>query len=185
MSGNSRRVVSICGPTGSGKSQIAKALVERLGPDRCVRIPTDYFLLPSDPSMAQPFRWDWPMLKRVLALPDGTELTTPSFDFERTRRLAETGGWPFTLRSMALIDAMEPYPRSDLTVLIAVPEAVRRARIVARDEVWGSRVRDRWERLEATWRSVAASRPAFDIELDGTEPLDLNVARLVERFEAT
>lgn len=165
MSGNSRRVVSICGPAGTGKSQLAKALAERLGPVRCARIPTDYFLLPSNPSSVQPYRWDWELLKRVLAFSDGTSMTTPSFDFERMCRLAETGGRPFTLRSTVLIDAIEPYPRSGLTILITAPEAMRRERIVARDEVWGSRTRDRWERLELTWKRAWASHSAFDLEL--------------------
>jgi hypothetical protein len=69
-------------------------------------------------------------------------------------------------------------------VLITAPEGIRRERIVARDEIWESRARDRWDRLEATWRSVEASRPEFDLALDGTEPLERNVDRFAALLDS-
>jgi uridine kinase len=146
-------VVSICGPAGSGKSQLAKALVAHLGPDHC-RVPTDYYLIPARERLldyfAKPLRYDWEFLTRVLSLPLGTETTTPDFDFDTFQRRADAGGRPFTSRPLMLVDAMEPYPSSAACILIDAPASIRHARIAARDDVWNTRVRERWHNLEIT-----------------------------------
>jgi len=186
----SRVVLSICGPAGAGKSHLAKALCALLGPERCTRVPTDYFALPAteppETFFTKPLRYDWSFLTRALALPEGSVTSTPDFDFGRFQRIADTGGRPFTIRRIMVLDAMEPYPSSDATILLSVPEHVRRDRIVARDEVWKTRVRDRFHHLDATWAHAQTHMPPCDLELDGTEPLDANAERLanwmVDRF---
>jgi hypothetical protein len=185
-----RIVVSVYGPAGAGKSQLAKALSERLGSDRCARVPTDYFLIPADEPLAayfaRPLRYDWALLGRVFALPDGPTISTPEFDFEAFQRLAETGGRPFRLCPVMVVDAMEPYPESDARILLWAPKEVRQLRIAARDTVWNTRVRDRWPNLEATWTGASALTTTHDLELDGTAPIDVNAehvaAWLVQRF---
>jgi uridine kinase len=185
-------ILSICGPSGAGKSQLAKALAAHLGEDRCSRVPTDYYAIPATGPLAvyfaQPLRYDWALLARVLALPEGTATSTPNFDFDRFQRVAETGGRPFTVRQVMVLDAMEPYPQSDALVLLRVPDEVRQERISARDLIWNTRVQERFEHLDVTWEHARSLMPAYDLELDGTEPLDVNAERLaewlVERFPA-
>ncbi|MEA2524359.1 MAG: Phosphoribulokinase / Uridine kinase family [Thermomicrobiales bacterium] len=179
---NGRLILSICGPSGAGKSQLANALVGCLGPDLCARVPTDYYAVPAiEPLSAyftQPLRYDWTLLARVLALPEGTAVSTPDFDFERFQRLHETGGRPFTIRPVMVLDAMEPYPHSDARILLVGPDHVRRERIAARDQIWNTHVRDRWHHLEVTWAHARTLMPACDLELDGTEPIVENAERL-------
>ena len=173
-----RFIVSIYGPSGSGKSQLANALVARLG-DRCsARAPTDYFLMPDHefPERVgdRALTYDWALLEQRLALPDGAETTTPEFDFARLQRVAEMGGPPFVLRRVIVTDAMAPYPQSDAFVLIAAPEKTRRTRVIARDAIWKSRVHDRWDRLERTWERVQSQPCRTDLSLDGTRAVDEN-----------
>jgi uridine kinase len=187
-----RIILSICGPSGAGKSQLAKSLAAHLGADRCSRVPTDYYAIPATGPLAlyftQPLRYDWALLARVLPLPEGTATSTPNFDFDRFQRLAETGGRPFTLRRVMVLDAMEPYPDSDALVLLRVPEEVRQERIAARDQIWHTRVRERLQHLDVTWARARSLMPRCDLELDGTETLVTNAERLanwlVERFPA-
>src|SRR5947209_6776955 len=95
----SRFVFSICGPSGAGKPQLAKALVSLLGEDTCTRVPTDYYLLPADRPLDEylrlPVQYDWPRLEHDLVAPDGVGLTTPDFDFDSFVRRAERGGRPY------------------------------------------------------------------------------------------
>jgi uridine kinase len=175
--------VSICGPAGAGKSQLAKAVAARVGPERCARVPTDYFLVPADGPLpdylARPLRYDWDLLALVLALPVGTMTSTPDFDFARFQRLAETGGRPVRVCPLMLVDAMEPYPPSDARLLLRAPDTIRHVRIATRDAVWQTRVRDRWPNLEAAWAHASALTATYDLELDGTQPIAANAERVV------
>jgi hypothetical protein len=175
-------VLSICGPAGAGKSQVAKALVDVLGGEVASRIPTDYFAIPADEPLAmylrQALRYDWPVVTRWLNEPPGTDASTPDFDFERFQRRAETGGRSFAIRPVMIVDAMEPYPQSQAIVLLTIADEVRRARIAARDEVWQTRVQTRWQHLEMTWAHARSVMRSPDLELDGTVPLMTNVRRI-------
>jgi uridine kinase len=176
-------LVTIFGAAGAGKSVLARAVAARLGDDVATRVPTDYFFVPRQPGepleryFARPLEWDWALLRERLALPMGSEVRTPDADFETFTRPSETGGLPMSIRPVMILDAMVPYPDADLLVRVDVPDAIRRARIVERDARWGTRVRDRWEHLEATWDAVPELIP--HLVLDGTRPIQDNVARLV------
>lgn len=176
-------LVTIYGAAGSGKSVLAKAVVETLGEAIAARVPTDYFFVPREPNeplpayLAKPLAWDWDLLRERLSLPIGTDATTPDADFEAFTRIAASGGRPLSIRSVMLLDAMAPFPEADLAVRLDVPAAVRRERIISRDERWGTRVRDRWAHLEETWHAVPEVVP--DLVLDGTCPMEDNVAALV------
>jgi uridine kinase len=138
-------VLSICGGSGCGKSTLAKAVCARLGQENASRIPTDYYLC-SNPFaslaefMARPLAYDWPAVESALAEPQGTPVSTPDYDFVAFRRLAGRGGMDFVIRPLMIIDAMVPYPRADLTVLLDAPDDERRRRILARDHIWGTEV---------------------------------------------
>lgn len=169
-------IISICGPAGSGKSQLAKAVAALLGEDRASRVPADMFLVPrgEDESLeaffARPLRWDWDLLAARLGLPMGTQGTTPDVDFAAFRRRSDEGGYPFAVRPVMLVDAMAPYPASALAALLEVPREERERRIIDRDARWGTRVADRLHHLDVTWRKASDGlRP--DVVLDGTRPL--------------
>jgi uridine kinase len=166
-----RAIVSICGPSGSGKSSVAKALVCELGAQFCVRIPGDLFLTPAqgtlDEYWRQPLRYDWVMLARVLTAPDGAVVGLPDFDFERFVRRSDSGGREVMLRRIRVVDALLPYPRADMTVRLFAPAECRRARIIARDAVWGSHVMKRWDALERAGATRNYSARPIDLELSG------------------
>ncbi len=170
-----RVVVSLCGPSGTGKSQLAKALGERLGTATSVRVPSDYYLVPANGALEeylrQPLQYDWALLGAVLASPDGRAITTPNFDFERFQRRTDAGGKTFTMRRVAILDAVYPYPWADLRVLIATPSHLRQARVAARDTVWGTRVAQRWAHLELAHAHLDGLAVSYDAVLPGTDEL--------------
>jgi thymidylate kinase len=186
-------LVTIFGAAGSGKSVVAKAVADALGESFAARVPTDYFLLPRraderlERYLERPLRWDWPLLRERLALPIGTQSTTPDVNFETFTRIAASGGRSMPIRSVMIVDAMAPFPGADLVVRLDVPDAERRDRIAARDERWGTRVRDRWAHLQLTWSSVPHHQP--DMVLDGTQPIERSVTEvgqeIVERVMGT
>jgi len=168
-----RVVVSLCGPSGSGKSRLAQALAERLGTATSVRVPADYYLVPANEAreayLRQPLQYDWALLGAVLATPDGHAITTPNFDFERFQRRTDAGGKTFMMRRVAILDAMYPYPWADLRVLIAAPSHLRQARVAARDTVWGTRVAQRWAHLELARAHLDGLAVPYDAVLPGTD----------------
>jgi uridine kinase len=187
-----RLVVSICGPSGSGKSQLAEALVVGLGEEVAVRVPADYYLAPAPADgtltdyFASPLDYDWAALERAVSLPEGTATSTPDFDFESFRRVAETGGRPFVLRRLVFVDAIYPAPFADATIALDPPDDVRRARIVERDERWGTNVIGRWAHLELATARLRSLNVAYDLKLAGTDDIDrtaqLVTAWLLDRY---
>jgi uridine kinase len=176
----SRFILSVCGPSGAGKSQLAKALVGLLGEATCARVPTDYYLLPTtgplEVYLRQPVYYDWPLLDRDLSVPDGIVLTTPDFDFESFVRRAERGGRTFKASPVMVLDGMYPYPGADAAILLQVPSPIRKARIQARDQGWGTDVAARWEQLEQSRIYLEELSATYDLVLEGTDDLSTNAA---------
>lgn len=179
-------IVSICGASGAGKSRLAKAVVAGLGDDRAVRIPGDYYLSPAAEPLpvylTKPIAYDWPLLAGVLAMPDGTALMSPNFDFTRFERVAGTGGRPFTMRPIALLDTIYPYPDADLTIRLTAPDELRHARIAARDIDWGTNVVGRWQQLEASRQYLEALPVRYDLVLAGEDEPEQNAAEIIARL---
>jgi uridine kinase len=182
-------VVSICGASNAGKSQLAKATVARLGSGIASRVPVDYFFVPRPESVSldaffsQPLRWDWDLLRERLVLPIGTRTSTPDADFDAFQRRAPHGGPEFTVRPIMLCDAMAPFPQFDLVVLIDAPDDERLSRAAERDLRWGTSVGNRWMHLEETWRN-ASKELVPDLILDGTEPVTVTAEILCRRILA-
>lgn len=183
-----RCVMSVVGPSCVGKSQLAKAVVEVLGPEVAARVPTDYFFVPRETNVPmaafdrEALRYDWALVRQLLDEPIGTATSTPDVDFERFTRRGDTGGIPITVRPVMILDAMAPFPDADLWVRVEVPDAVRRKRLAARDTRWGTDVASRWKHLEATWAdamSLLEGREP-DVVLDGEHPLVENAQRLAD-----
>lgn len=180
-------VVSLCGPSNAGKSGLAKATAAELGPMVASRVPVDYFFVPR-PEMVSldvfctcPLQWDWDLLRKRLALLMGTGTSTPDADFDAFQRRADRGGVAFDVRPIMLLDAMAPYPQSDLVVLIDVPEGERLRRVAERDRRWGTRVASRWMHLEETWRH-ASKGVIPDLVLDGTLPITIEAGNLSQKI---
>lgn len=183
-----RTILSICGGSGSGKSILAKHLVERLGAEFTVRIPTDYYLKPNPyPSLAKfmqhPLQYDWELLQAVLDEADGTSITTPIYDFTRFQRLAETGGRPFVLRPIIIMDAMVPYPSADLSFLVQCPMEERQRRIIERDRHWHTQVIKYWDLHQTTLAAMLCERQQFDLMINGMASLAENVERIFSLLE--
>jgi uridine kinase len=142
------------GRRGSGKSTLAKALVVLLGSNAAARVPADYYLRSRaadetpEAYLARPLEYDWALIDGLRLLPEGTEATTPAFDFSTFRRTADGGERTFVVRPVLVLDAMRLYPRADVRVLLTAAGAVRRARVKSRDRA-GARP---WRRAGRAWR---------------------------------
>jgi uridine kinase len=179
-----RVLISICGGSGCGKSMLAKLLVERLGPDRTVRIPTDFYLQSNPYSSLtefyqHPLQYDWNLLKTALREPDGASITSPSYDFIHFQRISITGGRPFTLRLIILLDSMVPYPGADFTIFIHCADNERRRRIIERDRQWKTRVIDYWALHQLTLVDMLNSHPEIDLALDGSATSEENAGKIL------
>ena len=176
---NQRFVVSICGGSGSGKSTLAKCICERIGPDRAVRIPSDYYLRSNPyPTLAEfiqhPLEYDWALVEQVLNKKDGQVVQVPDYDFIRFQRISLNGSRSFVMRPIVLMDAMIPYVKANLTVFLDAPEDERRRRIAERDQRWKTQVSLNWEQHQRTLEYVNSLNVVYDMVLDGRQPVEEN-----------
>ena len=158
--------------------------MERLGSDRAVRIPTDFYLKSNlYASLAEffqhPLQYDWELLDTKLREADGTIITSPNYDFINFQRISVEGGRLFVLRPIIITDSMVPYPKANITILIKCPVEERRRRIIERDQQWKTRVIDYWDLQQVTLEDLMGRRPRFDFELDGMETVETNVERVL------
>lgn len=171
-------IVSICGKSGSGKSELAKQLTKHIGSNMALRIPCDYFLKPvSYDSLEQfnstPFMWDWKLLKEFISNPVGSVNDIPDYNFNTYSRISETGGLALIIRRYIIIDAVLPYPDSDYKILIESSNNVRFERLKIRDRNWKSNVLKNWNKLELTSKKLDTLK--VDLKLDGEKPVEENI----------
>ena len=188
---NKRFVVSICGGSGCGKSTLSKMICEQVGHQWSTRIPTDYYLLPNkflsiDEFFKHPLEYDWELIDRALLENDGQILSTPDYDFVRFQRITLEGGRSYVMRPLVIIDAMLPYPKSNLAVFLDVPDDERRRRIIARDNIWQTQVISNWEQHQLTLDFAKNLDIIYDIIVDATQPIDIIseyvVSNIKQRF---
>lgn len=189
MTRGKRVVVSVAGAAGSGKSQLALAVVQVLGDEDAARVPMDYFIepriVPMELWLTQPLAYNRKAVDAILRAPDGTVRLCPPFDFTALTRSDASGERKrIPIRPVMVLDAMEPWPDADLSVLVETPKPVRYRRIVERDIRWGSRVIDRWEHLELCRQHIQSLDHQYDLTLDGEQPLNDNAARIVEALHS-
>ncbi|MGC4189854.1 MAG: hypothetical protein QM589_01290 [Thermomicrobiales bacterium] len=183
--------IAIYAPSGAGKSQLAKHTAAAIGTETASRVAVDYFLVPRPTGMPReafdrlPLRYDWNLLASRLALPIGTEMSTPDVDWDTFFRQSDTGGIPFMMRPVMLLEAMEPYPKADARVLLDIEDAERLRRIAERDLRWGTTVRERTGHLDATWERMQAMGIVPNLILDGAQPLGKNAAVLAAWIRAS
>jgi uridine kinase len=179
-SSHKRVVISLYGGSGCGKSTLAKGVVERIGADRSVRIPADYYLRPNPyPTLQEffqhPLEYDWELLARVLQERDGQILQVPDYDFLNFRRVSLAGRFHFLMRPIVLIDAMMPYPGAQLSILLDAPEFERKKRIIERDQRWKTQVILNWEQHQRTLEAAVRQKVVYDMALDAMQPVEKNV----------
>lgn len=184
-----RTIVSIAGAAGTGKSQLALAVARLLDDEIAARVPMDYFIRPRTVPMGawltQPLAYDHDAVDAILGAPDGTVRLSPPFDFTTFTRSDISGERKtIPIRPVMVLDAMEPWPDADLSVLVETPQDVRHRRIAERDVRWGSQVIDRWGHLEICRRHIESLDHQYDLTLDGEAPIEENSARIVEAIRS-
>ncbi|RPI12792.1 MAG: hypothetical protein EHM58_19660 [Ignavibacteriae bacterium] len=178
-----KMIVSICGKSGSGKSELAKHLAKHLGSDMALRIPCDYFLKPVnyeslEQFMSTPFMWDWKLLKDFISNPVGSVNDIPDYNFNTYSRISETGGIALIIRRYIILDSALPYPESDYKILIESTDKTRIKRLKQRDKNWKSNVLKNWDKLELTAKKLETAK--FDLTLDGEKPVEENMGLVLK-----
>ena len=182
-------IISICGPAGSGKSEIAKNLVKQLGSHMSLRIPCDYFLKSVqynsfEEFISTPFKWDWKLLKSFISQPIGTIHEIPDYDFNTYTRINKTGGITLTIRRYITLDSILPYPESNFAVKLETPEELRMERLKEHDKKWKSNNVKNWDKLELTAQKLMGNEFKFNLVLDGSLVIEENVQNVIEFLES-
>jgi uridine kinase len=193
-------VVGVAGGSGSGKTSLADDLRAALG-ERCVVLAHDAYYRPLPDAWrarADDWNFDTPdaidtalLVRHLGALRAGRDIEVPTYAFEVHDRVGSrtVSGAPIVVVEGVLLLA-EPalVAALDLRVFVDTPEDVRLQRRLTRDvEHRGRtpesvRVRfDRWVRPMHA-RHVEPSRRYADLVLDGRDPRDANVARVLARL---
>ncbi len=190
-------VAGITGGSGAGKTALALALREALGPGQTVIVSEDDFYrdlshLPigerARRNFDEPDALDLPRLARcLLALRRGEAAGKPLYDMRTHCRCGaeRVAPRPFVLLDGVLL-AADPAVRAalDLLVYVDLPEAARFARRLARDVAERGRspdsVRRQWEEtVEPMFRlHVSPARDFADVVVPGDAPLAETAARL-------
>lgn len=167
-------VVAIDGRSGTGKSTLAQALAERLA--ATVIEGDDFYAggtgIEGDPPQSRAARCiDWLAQRRVLALlRSGQGASYHAFDwdaFDGSVLPEATLVAPAPVILLEGVYAARPELRDllDLTILAAVPDAVRNARLIAREgEIGPWEVQ--WHEAEDWYFAHAAPPEVFDLVLD-------------------
>ena len=93
-------ILGIAGGSGSGKTTVAQAILNRVGPDKIAYIPHDAYykdLTGLPPNLKAEVNFDHPnsletdlMVKHIRELRDGKPIAMPIYDFSTHSRVAET-----------------------------------------------------------------------------------------------
>lgn len=186
------RVLVMAGGTASGKTTLARRLVEALG-DRVLLLNHDrYYLDQPDPSVAD---FDHPsaletrlLVENLDALLAGRPADLPIYDFPTHRRQPEVervAPRPLILvEGILVLSDPELRRRADLTVYVEAAADVRLARRVRRDAAKRGRtvtmILDRYLAMvrPAHLQFIEPCREGADLVLDGEGPLDQAAASL-------
>lgn len=183
-------LVALAGPSGSGKSNLASALCERLGPDFCTRISLDSYykdLAHLSPDERAAVNFDQPsaldaagLAADLETLCSGRPARIPVYDFASHTRSAEAVlhvPRPILLVEGLFAIALEPASCPfDLKIYVEVDPEICLARRLARDVVQRGRdeagVRDAFERhVRPSLAAVIEPQKSLaHLVLDGTRP---------------
>lgn len=199
-----RWVVGIAGGSASGKSLLARAVVEALAPtavthvlhdDYYRTIPAELAHRPGDVNFDHPDALETDLLaEHVAAWRRGETVAMPRYDFATHTRVAHVEVAP---QAVLLVEGIllltEPALRDalDLAVFVEAPTDVRRARRLARDVAERGRepawILDRFARhVEPMHQEhVVPTAAHAHLIVDGTAPVPHNVAQVLARAPGT
>jgi uridine kinase len=197
-------LIGIGGPSGSGKSALAAALLEALGTASAVVVPVDAYYrdlsaLPFEERCAQNFdapeALDWGLLEgHVKALLAGESIDQPRYDFAtHTRRTESHRVDPVRYVLVEGLLALHPPELRrlfGLSVYVAAPGGVCLARRIDRDAQERSRTREsviqQYEETVAPMARafVLPTRDLADLVVDGEGRLEESVAAVMAAVAA-
>lgn len=166
-------VIGVAGGTGSGKTTLARAIEQRLGPDRCMTVSQDsYYRDLANLSFAQreKVNFDHPdsldsslMVQQVQELRAGRSITQPVYDFsQHARRPLGRRAYPkpvILVEGILVLVWPELADLMSLSVYVDAPEKVRLDRRVRRDVA--QRGRDVQGVLDQYYATVRPMHQAF------------------------
>ncbi len=196
--------IAIAGPSGSGKSVIAKQLAKLLAPLSPVIVGLDSFYNPlthlspqqrAEVNFDHPDALDWPCIVKVIRqLYNQESAELPIYDFTVHDRKPETvtlsPGGVLIIEGIFALYNHDIRDLLDLGVYVQAPEGVALARRISRDMV--ERKRERTEVIkhyETTVKPmyiqyVAPTRHYADVVLDGTKPVATSVEWILSKLES-
>lgn len=197
--------IGIAGPSGAGKTALARRLVERLADRRALRLPLDAFYRDRAdlaPALREVSNFDHPdsidrplLLDRLAGLAAGHRVTLPVYRFETHTRAAhgrEVGPAGFVVAD-GLFALYWPELRALLRikVFVELDPATCLARRIARDVAERGRtersVRAQYERTVRPMceRFVRPAREHADLVLDGHAPLEESASAVLALVAGT
>ena len=196
------RVVGIAGGSGAGKTTLAIALADALGPERCLLLSQDRYYVDQsdrfvedggDVNFDHPSALDFGLLTRHVAqLTQGENAEVPVYDFASHCRLPM--GDVLNPRPVVIVDGTLILSDSvlrgyfQLMVFVDVPEPLRLERRIRRDTVERGRKREgvviQWERQVAPMYAtfIAETKEYAHLVLDGTANAQKEALRILERL---
>jgi uridine kinase len=185
-------LIGIAGSTCSGKSSLARKLVERLGKKKPALISCDaYYQDLSHIPLVERGRqnFDNPdaiehhlFYEDLKVLAEGRGVVRPDYDFATHTR--NTRGVPIAASEMVVVEGLfllhwqQIRRLLNLKVFVTLPETVSLARRIDRDVMERGRteqsVRDQYQRTVAPMyeKYILPSRNFADLVIDGTDPID-------------
>lgn len=196
--------IAIAGPSGSGKSVIAKQLAKLLAPLSPVVVALDHFYNPlthlspqqrAEVNFDHPNALDWPCIIQVIRQLYNQQTTEiPVYDFTIHDREPEgvtlNPGGVLIIEGIFALYNHDIRDMLDLGVYVQAPEGVALARRISRDIA--ERKRERAEVIkhyESTVKPmyiqyVAPTRQYADVLLDGTKPVSTSVEWILSKMES-
>ena len=191
-------ILAIAGGTASGKTTLARRLVDTLGADQCLLICHDrYYLDVEDPSR---FNYDHPgsletdlLVEHLRTLKGGSPAELPIYDYASHRRQSRSERVeprPVVIVEGILVLEHEGLAASaDLKVFVHAPADLRLERRIRRDVEERGRTREsvleQWNDTVSPMHIayVEPSRCKADLVLEGVGPLEPLVERMAQAVE--
>jgi uridine kinase len=196
------RLLGIAGGSGSGKTTVARALVEHLGQDHATLVSHDWYYHPMPKAYRdtphtynfdEPAALDNALLVRHLdALRRGESVRVPDYDFARHDRVGDVELHP---RPVIVVEGILVFAVADLVdaldhrVFVHAPEHTRVARRIRRDQQDRGRALDdvlsqyfqTVRPMHETW--VEPSRAHADLVLSGEAPVERSLSELLSLLQ--